>query len=361
MKPLSWGHPGAVAGAPRCRPAADWSGASWRVAWPGAGWACSYAAAGAACGVGALLPGAAAAVLGPVLLVGLVGLGVAHGACDQLVLPAHRGGAGPGRRYLLRFGAGYVALAVGAGLVWWQWPAAAMALFVGLTGWHWGSADAPAHPRRGVWVAHSLLRGALLLELPLAAWPTETARHVDGLLALAGAPAVTAGSWAGPTVALGGLVLVGHGALWAYFAHQRTPGRWHRDAAEVALLGALFTALPPLLGLGVYFVFWHSLQHVLRLTPLLGYAPGPARTWPALGQELAFFVRRAWPMLLASLAAGVGAYALGQAWLPAHDAWLGLAVLAASVLTLPHALLVSLIMDAPKWRARPRGAQAGGC
>ena len=351
--------PGAV-GAPRRGPVAGPAELSWWAGGAGAGWACSYAAVGAACGVGALLPGAAATVLGPVLLVGLVGLGVTHGACDQLVLPAHRRGPKPGRGYLLQFGVGYVALAVGAALVWWQWPAVAVALFFGLTGWHWGSADAPAHPRRGVWVAHSLLRGALLFAVPLAAWPTETARGVDGLLALTGALPVAAGSWAGPTVALGSLVLVGHGALWAYFARRHTPGRWRRDAAEVALLGALFTALPPLLALGVYFVFWHSLQHVLRLTPLLGYAPGPARTWPALAQELTFFVRRAWPMLLASLAVGAGAYVLGRAWLPAHDAWLGLAVLAASVLTLPHALLVSLIMDAPKWRARAAGGRAAG-
>ena len=48
----------------------------------------SYAVVGAAVAVGLLVPAWAGWVLGPALLPGLVLLGVAHGACDQLVLPA---------------------------------------------------------------------------------------------------------------------------------------------------------------------------------------------------------------------------------------------------------------------------------
>ena len=315
----------------------------------------SYGAVGTAIGLGMLGPDWAGAVLGPVLLAGLVGLGMAHGACDQLVLPAHHHLRGPRWRYLLRFGMGYLALAGAVGVGWWQWPTATVGLFFGLTAWHWGSADAPAHPRRSVWLAHSLLRGALLFAVPAWAWPAETAQHVQGLLALAGAAPAT-GFWVGSSigaVALA-LVLAGHLGLWAVLARQQAVGRAHRDAQEVLLLGGLCAALPPLLALGVYFVFWHSLQHVLRLTPLLGYAAGPGRTWTALGRELVFFSRRALPVLLVSGGALAGAYALGRAWLPAQDAWLGLAVLAASVVTLPHALLVSVVMDAPKWRPGPR-------
>lgn len=316
----------------------------------------SYGAVAAASCVGALWPGAAAGVLGPVLVVGLVGLGVAHGACDQLVLPAYRPGRRVGWAYLVRFGAGYLGLAVAVGLGWWRWPGAAVGLFFALSAWHWGSADAPAYPRRGVWVLHSLLRGALLLLLPTLWWPLATAQHVAGLLAVAGAAPVVAGRWAGVSAALGGLVLAGHLLLWAYFCWQRAPGRWHRDALEVGLLAGLFWALPPLLGLGVYFVFWHSLQHVLRLTPLLGYKAKAGRPWLALGQEVAFFGRRALPMLGLSSALLAGAYALQRTWRPGAGTWLGLAVLAAAVITLPHALLVSLVMDAPKWRraSRPR-------
>jgi Brp/Blh family beta-carotene 15,15'-monooxygenase len=314
----------------------------------------SYLAVALAGGLGAAFPEAVASVLGPILLVGLVGLGIAHGACDQLVLPAYQPVPATGWRYQLGFGAGYLGLAGAVGLVWWWWPGVAVGLFFALSAWHWGSADAPAHSRRVVWVVHSLLRGALLLALPAAWWPTETARHVNGLLAVAGGTPVAGSSW--PTVA--GVVLVSHLLLWSYFAWQRKHRRWHRDALEVGLLVGLFGALPPLLGLGVYFVFWHSLQHVLRLAPLLGYrAARPVRPWLALGQEISFFMRRAWPMLAVSAVLLAGAYALGRAWLPTSNAWLGLAVLGAAVITLPHALLVSLVMDAPKWR-RPHVAVA---
>ena len=305
-----------------------------------------------AAGVGALCPAQAAAVLGPALLVGLVGLGIAHGACDQLVLPAHRPVRGPWRTYLWQFVLGYLGLAGVAGLGWWLWPGAAVGVFFGLTAWHWGSADAPAHPRTVVWLAHSLLRGGLLLAVPAWSWPAETARSVNGLLALAGAAPVAGSAWAW----LAPAVLAGHAGLWAYFAWEGHARRGCRDAGEVLLLLGLGVALPPLLALGVYFVFWHSLQHVLRLVPLLGYM-APGRRGPPLAAELAFFFRRAWPVLGISLAALGAAYALARAaQLPAGpDGWVGLAVVAAAVVTLPHALLVSLVMDAPRWRPARAG------
>ena len=329
---------------------------SWRLP---AGVVYSYGAVAVASCVGALFPASAARVLGPVLLVGLVGLGIAHGACDQLVLPAYRPVQRMGWVYLVRFGAGYLGLAVAVGLGWWWWPGAAVGLFFALSAWHWGSADAPAHPQRGVWVLHSLLRGALLLVLPAAWWPLQTAHHVNGLLAVAGAAPVMASRWPEVAAGLAQLVLAGHLLLWAYCNWQRVPGRWQRDALEVGLLVGLFWALPPLLGLGVYFVFWHSLQHVLRLAPLLGYAASAEQPWLAPGREVAFFVRRALPMLGVSSALLGGAYCLQSAWLPGSTTWLGLGVVAAAVLTLPHALLVSLVMDAPKWRQVPRPTGEG--
>lgn len=51
----------------------------------------------------------------------------------------------------------------------------------------------------------------------------------------------------------------------------------------------------------MYFVFWHSLQHVLRLSPRLDCAaPAEGRRLPAreLLRQLAFFSRRAALLLL---------------------------------------------------------------
>jgi Brp/Blh family beta-carotene 15,15'-monooxygenase len=296
-------------------------------------------------------------VLGPVLLLGLVSLGVAHGACDQLVLPAYRPKRRRGWLYLLRFAVGYLGLAGAVALVWWRWPGLGTGLFFALTVWHWGSADAPAHPQPGVWVAHSLLRGTLLLAVPMWRWPVETAHHVNGLLQLMGSTPLATSSWGG----LLPVVAVGHVGLWGYFACRRELPRLYRDAGETGLLTGLLLALTPLHALGTYFVFWHSWQHILRLAPVLdNRASKPVgNRWASL-RQVAFFGQRALPMLAVSLVAGGLAYGLGRATQSAIGSWLSVAVVGASVVTLPHALLVSVVMDASKWQPIRESRQQTG-
>jgi len=129
----------------------------------------SYAVVLAAGLVGWLAPAWAGWVLGPVLLLGLVLLGVAHGACDQYVVPAtHPALARDRVRYWAVFLGGYLGLAAAVGALWWLRPGLAVAFFFGLSAWHWGSGDAPAAARyRAQWLVHSLLRGGLLFAVPL--------------------------------------------------------------------------------------------------------------------------------------------------------------------------------------------------
>ncbi|MFD1466724.1 Brp/Blh family beta-carotene 15,15'-dioxygenase [Hymenobacter caeli] len=319
----------------------------------------SYAAVLTLAGVGAAFPGAAWALLGPPLAVGMVVLGVAHGACDQLVVPAGQPRAG-GWRYWLVFLAGYLGLAGLVGALWWGWPVATVAGFFLLTVWHWGSADTLDGPRAStvLWLTHSLLRGLLLFAVPAWWWPTATAGIVNGLLAFAGAPAVAGATFAAGAGGLGLLVVGGHLALWACYAYRHQWALLRTEVFEVAVLVGLLLALPPQLSVGVYFVFWHSLQHVLRLTSWLGYAPAPGspRTGPALWPQLGFFLRRAAPLLLLSCAALLLLGRLLAPHLPNGAAWFSLALVVASIVTLPHALLVTLVMDAPRWhgpRATP--------
>ena len=313
----------------------------------------SYIAiAGASC-LGLAFPGVLPTVLGPILLIGLVVLGLAHGACDQLVLPAVRPVKGSQRTYLVKFVLAYLSLAVLAGLGWRYWPGVAISLFMLLTVWHWGSADAPAQPGQlRLWLLHSILRGSLLFAVPARWWPDEALHSVNGLLVFAGAAALKAARFE-VVRELWPLVGIGHLLLWAYYAKQRQPKRWHTDAWEVLLLTSLFLSLPPLLALGVYFIFWHSLQHMLRLNRVFGYASTQSKrmTWASLGKEVAFFIRRASPILVASLVVPAGIYMLLPPKLAALDTLLGIAVMTAAILTLPHALLVSLVLDSPVWRA----------
>lgn len=313
----------------------------------------SYAALLAVVAVGLLPPAWANWLLGPFLVTGGVLLGVAHGACDQFVVPAARPAAArPRRWYWVKFLVGYLGLAGAVGLLWWAKPEAALLLFLGLTVWHWGSADAPARAgQRAQWLAHSLLRGSLLFAVPLWHWPVETLGIVNGLLALMGAAPARAVAVGIAATGLGPVVLGGHGLLWVHYLRSGQGTLARVDALEVSLLAALLLLLPPVLSAGSYFVFWHSLQHVLRMNVLMRQdgATGPAR----LGSDLLFFLRRSAPLLLLSVAAlGV---LFGVSWLQVGSGAVLLrwALFAASMVTLPHALLVTVGLDGTFWRRQP--------
>lgn len=316
----------------------------------------SYAAVLGLTGLGAAFPAEAGWLLGLPLAVGMVLLGVAHGACDQFVVPAQDRASGGtptlgGWGYWLRFLAGYLGLAAGVGLLWWGWPAATVAGFLLLTVWHWGSADAPAGAQvaRTRWLAHSLLRGLLVFAVPAWHWPAETADVVNGLLRFAGAAPMAPAAYAGAAGALLWVVAGGHIVAWTAYAAARQWAQVRSDLMEVLVLVALFGGLPPRLSVAVYFVFWHSLQHMFRLNGWLGYA-GASRAGADLLPQLVFFLRRAAPLLLLSCAALLVLGTLLAPRLPDPAAWFSLALVVASVVTLPHALLVTLVMDAPQWR-----------
>ena len=309
----------------------------------------SYAAVLVAVAVGLLAPAAANWLLGPALLVGMVLLGVAHGACDQFVVPAtHPALAGSRGRYWASFLGGYLGLAAAVGALWWWQPGVAVALFFGLTAWHWGSADAPLARHRVQWVAHSLLRGGLIFAVPLWHRPAETQNTVNGLLTLARATPVSTAAIAHATAVLVPVVVVGHLLLWLSYWWRRQGNLARTDALEALLLSVLLVVLPPILSGGVYFVCWHSLQHVLRMNQLMDRTPANRRL--GLRAELHYFLRRSAPLLLISLMGLAVLFGLAWARAASGTVLVSLTLLVASVVTLPHALLVTLGMDAARWR-----------
>ena len=182
-------------------------------------------------------------------------------------------------------------------------------------------------------------------------WPQATQALLAGLLALAGAAPLGAAAVALAGYWLGTVVLGGHLALWASYLRLGQPRLAATDALEVTLLVALLAVLPPMLSAGVYFVFWHSLQHVLRMNALLAPARRPGRP---LWVELGVFLKRAAPLLALSVVALAALYAWEWPRTAGSTALVSLALLAASVVTLPHALLVTLALDATRWRPVPR-------
>lgn len=315
----------------------------------------SYAAVLALTALSLVFPAHVSILLGIPLAVGMVVLGVAHGACDQLIVPASQPTSSlRDWRYWLRFLSSYLGLAAVVGVLWWYWPAATVSGFFLLTIWHWGSADAPASMQTtpGWWLLHSLLRGLLLFAVPMWWQHTGTADIVNQLLTFAGAAAVDSATL--EQLGAGGTLLVAGGylLLWAHYAWR---GQWavlQTELVEMLVLLVLLLTVPPRLSVAIYFVFWHSLQHVLRLNSWLGYGTTSQHDnkRPDLLKQLAFFLRRAAPLLLVSSAALLVLGRLLAGRLPNEAAWFSLALIVASIVTLPHALLVTFVMDASQWQ-----------
>lgn len=282
-------------------------------------------------------------------LLGMVFLGLPHGALDHLapLFLRHRRLT---PHYLLRFVLGYVAL-VAAYLVFWHvLPGAALGVFLLFSWLHWGQGDAyyletfegrPTPKSLGERLMVWLVRGGLPIVLPALAFPLVFAQVAGGILGWYGAALALSlnGQWreAG-LVGLAALVVV---YLWQS-RRARPEGFW-RDAGEVGLLLAYFALVPPVLAVGVYFCVWHSARHLARLM-LLDDAQTVALSRGEVAKPTLRVAWQALPMTLGALAMlAMLFWWHGRAHVTAGAfVYLYLSLIAA--LTFPHFLLV-LWMD----------------
>lgn len=263
----------------------------------------------------------------PVLLpwfLGLVVLGLPHGACDHLV------GQKLGYRRPVGFFALYLAGCGAMGALWLVDVRLALGSFLVLTAVHWGSADAAVHTSR-LWsgrgfLVRSAARGVLVISAPFALWPLESLAVVRGVLELTGGAVGTLPDTRPIALAL---LALAAGVELVLAVADRSPVA----GAETLVLLSLFYLAEPLLAVGTYFILWHSVRHVLRVERLLG---GEA-PWTQL---LLRYHRRALPLTLVSLASLILLALVVRPESPAGLVFLFLVLL--SILTLPHALLVSL-------------------
>lgn len=307
-------------------------------------------------GVQLLAPRLAEAYALVPLLLGVVFLGLPHGAFDHL-LPARLGLAW-GRRplplglYLLA----YVALAALYFGLWLRVPGLAFVGFLLLTVGHWGQGDGRflelflgrLRPTRWGALTTRLVRGALPVALPVLAF-TETAeslyRHAALGLGVTRQLTLTP-VW--PLTLLLGLAL----AAYSVNAVRAAPDIFVLavDVFELLLLTAFFTLVPAYLAVGVYFAFWHSLRHLACLLVL----DVDAAEHLAAGRFMKP-VRRLTldllPLTLAALALLGGLYLVSAARVVTLEGFVALYLVFVSALTLPHAVAVAVI-----WRpAPPRG------
>jgi len=294
--------------------------------------------------------------------------GLPHGAVDHLAVPRLLGHE-PWPWPVLLVGLLYLALSGLYLALWFVVPVAAFVLFIALTWFHWGAGDLHAltafisdgtvYPSGRARRALTLLvRGGLPMLVPLLAFP-ETYRTVaESVVSLLAPGSGDVLSWAfEPSFRLlAGLAftLFAVGALVSgYWDAQKSGARqtWRADAAEMTLLAAYFTFVPPVLAVGLYFCLWHAPRHVARLA-LLDEKSATALEAGRIVPALVLFGRDAAPLTVAALFLLLGLYLVAPgAGGSGPSELLALYLVLISALTLPHVVVVSF-MDVSQglWR-----------
>lgn len=281
-------------------------------------------------------------VWGP-LVVSLVVFGLPHGAVDHLEIAELWGKpvtSGPVMALLV----GYLGVVVAVIGIWMVAPAGAFASFILMTWLHWGQGDVWFVGARGTdrsWritdrVSLAALRGALPMLGPLA-WHTDDFRRIfEVTTGPFGASVPSAATWGllsdGALVVLVAL-LVSHAALRLRAGWSPTSGI---DLVDTVTLLAFFWWVPAIFAVGLYFCLWHGARHILRLAGRR--TPGPAITWPAVGQTL----RQSIPLTLVSIAGivGLGLWVIDATGPNDLGGWVGWYLVVVAGLTVPHLAVV---------------------
>ncbi len=299
--------------------------------------------------------------------------GLPHGAIDHLV-PARLAGRDADLQVVLAVVLLYLALSGLCLALWSVAPAAAFVLFVCVTVFHWGAGDLHALLYSGPDELGGMgstsralllvLRGCLPMLVPLLFFPDAYRGVASAAAGLFGADAAAL-SWAfSPAFRIAvGAALASVAALFFLRAAGDLP-RKRRALLLVALetfsLFAFFAVVPPVLAVGLYFALWHAPRHVARLV-LLDPAGASHLGAGRPVRALARFGREAAPLTVLALALLVALLLAVPRMSGNPGSLLALYLVLISALTLPHAVIVTL-MDARQgvWRRTPAGSPRHG-
>ena len=240
-------------------------------------------------------------------------LGVPHGGLDGAV--ARRIGWPPGLMSWLGFHLAYVILAVLAAGLWWLFPLAGLGVFLLISALHFGGSDIASVGTDSLpWMAHGGL-------VPIAIPSLQPALVEPIFVILVGAE--------NANLLLNGLIslllpwlliIIGY----CFYAYKQS--QYRRPLASLLFFLGLIVVLPPLVSFALYFCFWHSRGHMLRLWQSLGLNERRRS-----GLEAAAYTVMSW------LTAGLIFYYVQT---PSTAALVKLTFIGLAALTLPHMLLV---------------------
>jgi beta-carotene 15,15'-dioxygenase len=291
------------------------------------------------------------------LVIGIIFLGLPHGALDHLV--PLRMGFTWGRKplglglYLLAY-LGIAALYFGLWL--WQ-PLVAFVGFLVATIFHWGQGDVRFleiflnRQRKNKWgVGVSiLLRGSLPMVLPVLAFPeTAASLYSNAVKGLGLTPLPLDLSSPVIVTSLTAYMLILF-TLYLVNAVNVSANSWslRMDIAELALLTLLFCTVPAYMSVGIYFIAWHSLRHLARLIILK--EKDAKQLKEGLWQKpIKRLILDLLPITLAAIGLLVGLYFWKAQHVGTLETFVALYLVLISALTKPHLVVVALMDYAPK-------------
>lgn len=154
-------------------------------------------------------------------------------------------------------------------------PPLAIGVFGVISAWHFGLADERdledrfptrwRNPQQKVMAA--LGRGGLLLALPFAGWPAQSLEATNRLMQLLGSPVSISATSPTRLVAASIMGVALGCVLMAVVNRWRLHGNpaLRTEALELGSLLFALSLLPPLFGMGLYFLCWHSWRHWRRI------------------------------------------------------------------------------------------------
>ncbi|WP_264555402.1 Brp/Blh family beta-carotene 15,15'-dioxygenase [Halocatena marina] len=311
------------------------------------------------------------------LLSSVVILGLPHGAVDHLA-PARTAGLQVTYRGLIAIGLLYTIFGGVYGILWSFYPETSAVMFIALTWFHWGQGDLYALALLGAQyldsrlrrVATVVIRGGLPMLVPLLAFPDDYRTIVSAWVALFGSNfelmwLFSAPVRAGLGIVFSLLILVtmvsdywsaseaasGTRTAWNGKVSQTADEKldihpvdvWWIDVGETVLLYVYFLVVPPLIAVGVYFCFWHSLRHIIRLLAVDTGAQAALVRGDTV-QVLIRFGREAAPLTILSFGLLSVVVILVPVTLTSTLELISMYLVFISILTLPHVIVV-LFMD----------------
>ncbi len=282
----------------------------------------------------------AAPAVGLISLLALTAtLGMGHGALDALLLLRRFSTA----RERLAGAAAYLLAVLGSAALLAPWPAVALIVLLLLSIWHFGEGFEPTD---GASAASQLLlrlvRGGAPVLLPALLAPAALEPIIHAATGANGTSgAVVFDLWRG--LAFGWLALTATAGVAASCGRLRMTAASGTAWIELAALSLLYALLSPLLAFALFFGFYHSTVHIMRVANRSASGLAPAspgwRTALDLLREPCLLATLALTLLLMLLLAGAMRAIVVDAGIAAFA--LRSVVLGLAAVSLPHVWLIT--------------------